>query len=96
MRKVAILVMILAGITIVTGQSAPGTQSSNKEPVYVAANNGKVISSAGDSLLSETDFISVRVRHDTVFLNLKEDALKRLDADPERNYKQESPAAEVK
>lgn len=81
--------MILTGFTIVMGQSKSSSQTSPKEPVYVAANNGKVISSAGDSLLSEADFLSVRVRHDTVFFTLKEDALKRLDADPVRNYKLE-------
>lgn len=89
MRKIAILVMILTGFSMVMGLSKNSSKGNKKDPVYVVVNNGKVISAAGDSLLSEADFISVRVRHDTVFFTLKEDALKRLDADPARNYKQE-------
>lgn len=88
--------MVLTGISVVVGQSKPSSQTSHKEPVYVAANNGKVISSDGSSLLSETDFLSIRVRHDTVFFTLKDDALKRLDADPAKNYKQEKKQASSK
>lgn len=89
MKKLAISVMALAGILLAVGQTKPTAKAKKTEPVYVAANNGKVISEDGHQHLSETDFISIRVKRDTIFFTLKEDALKRLDANPTKNYKQE-------
>lgn len=91
MKKLALAALAAIVMLSVFAQSKPGNpnrQQKRPDPTFVVTNNNKVLTAAGDSLLSEKDFISVRVRHDTVFFTLKDDALKRLEANPGRYYKQ--------
>lgn len=64
--------------------------SSN--PVKIL-NNGRVLSKKGASLIHSKDLESVNVKRDTLELQLKPEALKRLDADKKANYQ---PAAKKK
>lgn len=84
------IIMLLTGAIMAQDQKVPDSKpQKKKEQVSVVANNGKVLTAAGCEAFefSTTDIISIRVRHDSLFYMLKEEALKKVDADPERNYK---------
>lgn len=87
MKKLLILLSLTTiGYILAIATKAPDTPDSKKKTVYVAANNGKILSQTALDLISQKDFHSVRVRHDTVFFSLKDDVLKKLNENPEQNY----------
>lgn len=88
MKNLLFLLVIMTSICAIA-QTKPDNKNKRPEPVYIVANNGQILSAVGYSLLTEADIPSVRVRRDSVFLTLKEDALKKLDANPKKYYKQE-------
>ncbi|MDE6339088.1 MAG: hypothetical protein K2K97_04795 [Muribaculaceae bacterium] len=67
----------------------PGDKS-NKTPIVISnvakiRNNGKILSKKGNEAVFAEDLTACDVRKDTLYLTLKEDALKRIDKDP-ANY----------
>lgn len=88
MKNLLFLLVIMTSICAIA-QTKPDNKNKRPEPVNIVTNNGQILSAAGDSLLTEADITSVLVSRDSIFLTLKAGALKKLDANPKKYYKQE-------